>query len=73
MLRNACEIDKQRVNVILRDNVRNMKNSNGWYGGTKHGVRHAYISAGCTRGSAVTEQRHRLTCYHKEYGRPMLQ
>ena len=34
---NACEIDEQRVHVILRDNVRNMKKSNGLYGATKRG------------------------------------
>ena len=35
--------------------------SNGWYGGTKHGLCCVHMSAGCTWGSAVTVQHHTLT------------
>ena len=36
--------------------------SKGWYGGTKHGLRLTHTSAGSTWRSAVTVQRHTLTC-----------
>ena len=50
---NACEIDKQHVHVILRDNVRNKKKENGDMKVPSVGCV-SHTSAGCTRGSAVT-------------------
>ena len=72
---NACEMDKQWVNVILCDNVRNMKKAMMiWrYQAWAASCTHFHTSAGCTRGSAVTTQHHKLTCWSKEGGRPMLQ
>ena len=67
-----CEIDKQRVHVILCDNVRNMNKAMEDMAVLSVGCI-AHTSAGCTRGSAVTVQCHRLTCLRKEGGRSMLQ
>ena len=55
---NACEIDTQCVHIILRDNGRKAMDDKevSNVGCISH------TSAGCTRGSAVTVQRHRLTC-----------
>ena len=56
----VCEIDKQRVHVILHDNLRNMKKAVDDMEVQSVGCV-LHTSAGCTRGSAVTAQRHRLT------------
>ena len=48
---NARETDKQQVDVILHDNVRNMEKA----------VDDMKVPR-CTRESAVTVQRHSLNC-----------
>ena len=58
---NACEIDKQRVHIILRNNIRNMKKNNDDMEEPSVSCI-SHTSAGCTQGSAVTVQCHRLTC-----------
>ena len=68
---NACEIDKQRVHVILHD-VRNIKKAVDDMEAPSVGCV-SHVSAGCTRGSAARVLRHRLTCQLKEGGQPMLE
>ena len=58
---NAWDIDRQCDHVILRDNVRNMKKAVDDMEVPSMGCV-SHTSAGCTRGSAVTVQHHRLTC-----------